>query len=281
MAEPTADPFAVFRLVRPSWSRLCAIFRSAPLRTVRALAGRLMRRRSLRLNGRRIAGPPLEIAQQLHSLEALLPVPARAAAGLTVRTIVDAGANLGLFSVLAAGCRPQARIVALEPNPAIRSECGVNLAALPRAELRPIALAAAAGPVRLYAAPSGPDQGATLRPEFRRRDQTAEHVVPAAAFAEPAAELGRIDVLKLDIEGAERALVGELCAAADRIGVLFIELHYPPEAAHETAHDLGRLAEAFPPAHADRYTLGKGKYYATMVGRSREAPGDAGRGPPV
>jgi FkbM family methyltransferase len=124
------------------------------------------------------------------------------------RTIIDAGANIGAFSLFAARAAAAARIVALEPFPATRARLEAHLARnglSDRVACRPWALARADAPRRMDNA-SGPSQSRGLL-----GDDCPSGGVPVAAitlatlWAREGIE--RVDLLKMDIEGGEHEVL--------------------------------------------------------------------------
>jgi len=135
------------------------------------------------------------------------------------RTIVDAGAHIGMASILFARKYPAAKIIAIEPEPK-------NFAALVRNTFRystitPIqaALWKEDGEVALGTSDAHP-KGA-----FQVAENGGERV-RAITMRTLMSETGidSIDLLKVDIEGAEKE-VFETCAWIKNVRVIAIELH--------------------------------------------------------
>lgn len=118
---------------------------------------------------------------------------------------VDVGANQGDFALLAATLvGPGGRVVAFEPDmdnaAAIRANLSLN--ALGNVELREAALSDAAGPATLHRSPvSG---WHSLRPGLPDRD--LGRVTVAVERLDDLA-LPRLDLLKIDVEGAEAEVI--------------------------------------------------------------------------
>jgi FkbM family methyltransferase len=144
-----------------------------------------------------------------------------------VRTIVDVGANIGLASAYFLWRAPQARVIALEPDPVNHELCLRNLAAFGD---RAVVLRAGlwSEPCRIQVEPANLGTWAsTVVP------------VPTAAGSDTIEALDmptlldrygieRLDLLKIDIEGAEREVfaAGDL-SWLDRVGCIQIELEEP------------------------------------------------------
>jgi FkbM family methyltransferase len=116
----------------------------------------------------------------------------------SVRTVLDIGANVGLFSLWAWRHFPGACIHSYEPNPAIQSHLTANLRGLPN--------------VTIWA------QGVSDRPGRARLDAGCGSQLPHTT-ADEAGEIalvdlrtalnrvgGQVDLMKLDCEGAEWAI---------------------------------------------------------------------------
>jgi FkbM family methyltransferase len=124
--------------------------------------------------------------------------------------VIDAGANIGLFTMLAAGrVGPQGRVIACEPSPTtmelLRGNLGRN--AYDWVELREVALAEAPGRLEMHVFPPGSGFSS-----FAPADAAASSQVEVAVTTldDVAGDLlDRTRVVKLDVEGAEfRALQG-------------------------------------------------------------------------
>lgn len=137
---------------------------------------------------------------------------------LRPRVIVDAGANAGLSTLWFSLQYPQARIVAIEPEPENFRLLQRNVAGRPRIETRQAAL----WPRRTRLKFVGHADQPWMFSVHERRDGEVEAVTPD----ELVRKYGRIDILKLDIEGAEKELFSPARTPwLDRVGLLIIELH--------------------------------------------------------
>lgn len=139
------------------------------------------------------------------------------------RTILDVGANVGYASAYFAARYPEARIIAIEPEPKNCELLRRNTSAFPNVTVVQAALWPVTGDVSI----ANPD----AEPWAFRISQPGEGsgaAVRAITIPQILEEQGidRVDVLKLDIEGAEKEVFqsgAELWLG--RINVLIVELH--------------------------------------------------------
>jgi FkbM family methyltransferase len=137
------------------------------------------------------------------------------------KLIVDAGSNVG-FSVLYFRSRfPAARIVAVEPDPAAFARLRENTEGLGDVELVNAAMSDRDGDAILYA---GSESWAmSLIPGADRTRQEAVRAITLDSLVDELS-LGCIDVLKLDIEGAEIPVLTST-TVLDRVRVIVFEYH--------------------------------------------------------
>lgn len=155
--------------------------------------------------------------------------------------ILDCGAHVGVASLLFKERYPAARITAFEADPAIADMCRANLKAF------------GCGDVDVVAAAVWTHNNGV---SFSQSHDDAGHAAEGAATTpsvrlKPLLEEGPVDLLKLDVEGAEFAIIedcGDALAAVDR---MVIEMHAmdgaPPR--------IGALLAALE-ARGFRYVLG-------------------------
>lgn len=137
------------------------------------------------------------------------------------RLIVDAGANVGFASAMFANRFPHARIVAIEPDvkncELFRRNCG----GYSNVKLLHAAVWHRSGRMKI----ENPDDASFL---FRVTEDTSDHGgIPALTFPEIIANAGAdvIDILKLDVEGAEKVLFEHGADWLHRVRLLITELH--------------------------------------------------------
>jgi len=138
------------------------------------------------------------------------------------RLIVDAGANIGMATLYFAHAFPSAKIVAVEPETSNFELLRRNSAGIPNLSLKQAALWPSETTLQL-ADPMADNWSFSVQPAV-----TDSPTVPAVTLPQILAESGedRIDLLKLDIEGAERELFSESCEEwLPKVGMIVIELH--------------------------------------------------------
>lgn len=137
------------------------------------------------------------------------------------KTIFDIGANVGYTSIYFSHRYPGARIIAVEPD---ASNIGVlrrNVGANPQIEV------VEAGIWHHNARLTLANQGANTS-DFQFREAGPDEPGIKAVTVEDLLQLADadwIDILKIDIEGAEKELFAENTGWLGRVGTLVIELH--------------------------------------------------------
>ena len=143
---------------------------------------------------------------------------------MQVRRVLDLGANAGFATLLFATRYPAAQVVALEPAPDTYRRLERNVGRLPNVTLMPLAAGEPGSIVLDLRAPS--TERSSDRPASRGHD------VRRLGLEDLLGELGwaDVDVLKVDIEGDEYALLSH--PSIRRARVIVGELHAraaPPE----------------------------------------------------
>ena len=121
------------------------------------------------------------------------------------RTIVDLGANVGFAARYLCARYPDARILALEPDPESFKLAQRNVSDHPQVALRNVGVAGEPGPLELHRFPGG----SWATSSFVTRQQVMDTFTAQAVTLDSIIdELGDIDLLKIDIEGAEYEVLG-------------------------------------------------------------------------
>ena len=143
-------------------------------------------------------------------------------AGFEPTHILDLGANVGYASVYFASRWPQARILAVEP-----ATGNIDLLARnTRAWNRITCLQAAVWSRPAWVQVANPKDEPNAYRMSESLDSDKENI-PAYTIAQLIARLGceRLDLLKMDVEGAEAEIFQNGTEWLDRIKVLIVELH--------------------------------------------------------
>lgn len=155
--------------------------------------------------------------------------------------IIDGGANIGLASLYFKRLYPAARITAFEADPAIHAVLADNLRRNGAGDVETVhaALWTERGEIDFRC--EGADSGAvdslagSLRGTVRR--------VPAVRLRD-ILDKEAVDLLKLDIEGAERAVLGDCGRSLRQVRTLCLDLHEFDPSARSTPDVLAVLEEA-------------------------------------
>jgi FkbM family methyltransferase len=136
--------------------------------------------------------------------------------------ILDCGANVGLASLYFKRLYPQARVTAFEADPALAELCRRNLAenGAPDTEVQAVAVWSEAGTVRFQQERA--DSGAIEGMSMGLGSETIQ--VPAVRLRDVIAR-EPIDLLKLDIEGAEHVVLPDSGDALTNVDALLMDVH--------------------------------------------------------
>ena len=142
------------------------------------------------------------------------------------KVIVDLGANCGLASKWFSMRYPTARVIAFEPN---ELACRTAVRNLPErsVSVRCAAAGAADGTIELWTRPGQSWGSSVLGSWGIQVTPSADHKVdPVASVSLDSMldELGHIDLLKIDIEGAEYDVL-RACSRIDDVGCIIGEFH--------------------------------------------------------
>lgn len=155
------------------------------------------------------------------------------------RTILDCGANAGIFSVWAARQQPGVRVVALEPFPPTFAELQANVRQNhleDRVRCVQVGLAAKAEERFMFVAGDSPDRGLVLDGSPPTRETVSVRCVRLADCLDDFG-MHTLDLLKMDIEGSEwEVLLSTDPSVLCRIR--YIQLEY-----HEVAARFGYVPE--------------------------------------
>jgi FkbM family methyltransferase len=143
------------------------------------------------------------------------------------RTIVDAGANIGLAAIYFASRFPEARIVAIEPEQSNFELLRRNVS--PYANIAPVhaALWGENESISLVDPALGKSGFMTQAAGNGESFGDILHAVPGMTVERVMREHGmaHLDILKIDIEGAEREVFRDPSPWLERVDALIVELH--------------------------------------------------------
>ena len=163
------------------------------------------------------------------------------------KVIFDVGANLGLYSLLAAEANPKAHIHAFEPMPEIlaRLQAHLELNGIDNVKVNALGVGSHDGKavLRDCRGSNGVNDGMNFIIDSQIPTQESDRLVPLIPLDDYCQQHGldRIDLIKMDIEGGEyEALIGaQRLLQTQRIGCLFIEL--AEWAASRSGHSTGEI----------------------------------------
>lgn len=140
-------------------------------------------------------------------------------------TILDLGAHIGTFAIWSLGVNPKARVFSIEADPGTYRVAEWNVAAFAKqgADWRVIHAAAGSedgAKVRLSNA--GPSMSHRIDPDGTVE---VESVSLTTLLDRVAADGAPVDLVKIDIEGSEEALLCATPDALNRVTALVVELH--------------------------------------------------------
>mmetsp|Transcript_8270 Transcript_8270/g.18137 ORF Transcript_8270/g.18137 Transcript_8270/m.18137 type:complete len:329 (-) Transcript_8270:325-1311(-) len=168
--------------------------------------------------------------------------------------VIDAGANIGLFSLLCLRLNPHSRVFAFEPSPDTFALLERNLSAYASAECLRLALGARRGESTIYCYASAPGESSRhprerAMQQARLRDylaatphvdapqahgaceaDTRAHACTVLPLAEQLREAGvrHVDLLKIDVEGDEMGVLlglGSLLRVVQQVAVEVHDIH--------------------------------------------------------
>ena len=151
--------------------------------------------------------------------------------------IVDAGSNIGLATLYFKRRYPGARVLAFEPDPAAFALLERNVGRLPGVDLRREALHREAGSAVMRS-------GSTASPAAAVSPDGAGEEVPVVRLSDRLD--GPVDLLKMDVEGAEGAIMEDLeeSGKLDLVRESILEYHHPADGGSALARFLERLERA-------------------------------------
>ncbi len=141
------------------------------------------------------------------------------------KVIIDAGANIGISAVFFAHKYPAAKIIALEPEDSNFTLLKKNVSPYP--QITPLKVALWKEQKAICLVDPGEGHHGFRTVERTNGESSQNGYVPATALdiLMKEMQIEFIDVLKIDIEGAEKEVFDHSQNWIDRVGVLMVELH--------------------------------------------------------
>lgn len=141
--------------------------------------------------------------------------------------IVDCGANIGMSVLYFKKCYPQANILAFEPNPTAFTLLSKNIQSyhLSNVETHHVALANSIGTIPFH---FNNDKGTLTGSVQANRGGDNVIEVSCKKLSDFIQHFASIDLIKMDVEGAEIKIVEDLMqsGAIDKVKELIIEYHH-------------------------------------------------------
>jgi FkbM family methyltransferase len=172
-------------------------------------------------------------------------------------TVLDVGAHIGYFSLLAARqVGPSGRVWSFEPDPANRADLERNIEANAMGEritVVPLAVSAAVGEASLHQM-TGDTGSSSLFPGGQTVEQRSNRGIPVGTTSLDAWARSEgwptIDLLKVDAEGAEGAILAGMAELVERNPKMVVVLEFQADALEAAGEDpigfLGRLRAIAP-----------------------------------
>ncbi len=139
-------------------------------------------------------------------------------------TIVDIGANVGLFALYMKNLKPDSHIICFEPAPDTLKLLLKNLQAHKDVSVYPIALSDRNGNAEMMIHTENTGENSIKHSNCGRGNTVTVQVRDAGAVFQKL-ELTYIDILKIDTEGCEVEILESLQRYLPYIGIIMVEYH--------------------------------------------------------
>lgn len=135
--------------------------------------------------------------------------------------IVDLGANIGDSSVYYAVLFPEAKIFAVEPNPAVFDKLKANTSQFSNINVRQCAISNSTGKVTFYVGES--HLGSSIKKRAQNTNELEVDMFSLTDFL-VTESISAVDILKFDIEGGEEMLLKD-AAMKEKVKLFIGEMH--------------------------------------------------------
>jgi FkbM family methyltransferase len=146
--------------------------------------------------------------------------------GDSIRTVLDVGANVGAWSLMAAELFPQATIFALEVVPATAATLGARVSKHPRIKSFNLGLAGHTGTMLLNYHPAASTHATFTDYPHSWTGERIECPVMRADDFLAREGIREVDFLKLDVEGAEHLVLQSLADQLREQRIRFVQFEY-------------------------------------------------------
>jgi FkbM family methyltransferase len=197
-------------------------------------------------------------------------------------TYIDVGAHVGIDAAFVANLAPAGSVVAFEPAPDTVSVLRNSVGRLDNVEVVPVALGDGAGTLTLRANPKWHPEDAATRSSFGAGPPICQ--AQLIRFDDWSTDLTRMDVVKIDVEGAELDVLKGMLQSLRRLQprVVAVEV-YPPYLAAAGTSEVA-IVELLAGVGYDRErTIGDNAIFrlrGTAPARARSRAPSASAGPP-
>lgn len=140
----------------------------------------------------------------------------------TIRTVIDLGANVGLASRWLLNAFPESRVIAVEPEPGNLEMLRQNSRGHP---IDVFGVAIGANPREALMFTRSGEHGFTIADKPRPDDRTTVVSVERMEHILASSGSDAVDLLKVDVEGAEAEIFSDCAAWIHRVDWLMIECH--------------------------------------------------------
>ena len=148
------------------------------------------------------------------------------------KTVVDAGANVGVFSSYMLLAGNATKLIAIECDNKALKDLQQNFKHNTTVTILPKALHHSPEPITFYHSPDNPVISSTLSPDRLESHMAGVkgnviEIVPTVTLEQLVNTYGEIDLLKIDVEGAEYDIILNADSSIfDRINNIFLECHF-------------------------------------------------------
>jgi FkbM family methyltransferase len=142
------------------------------------------------------------------------------------RLVVDVGAHSGLFTAFAAERATDALVIAVEPDPHLVSVIRTNTRSLPPVELHCVAIGDATGSAILYRNPDSTQTNSMLRDAVASFGDRISDIQVQMKTIDDIVGNRVVDVLKIDVQGAEHLAIRGATSTLGRVRTVLIEVSF-------------------------------------------------------